>query len=156
EVVVSDPGLSLEEVRARAGIAWGTAVHHLRRLEDTGLLVSVTQSARRRYFAANTPASRSRGQVAALAHPTARKVADLVRQRPGVDQSGLCEALGLRNPAASKHLSQLAAQGLVLPQRLGRRCHYHPTDALHAAFGIIETPVAPPAAYSAPAVPTPA
>ncbi|HEX2066425.1 MAG TPA: hypothetical protein VHI93_06385 [Candidatus Thermoplasmatota archaeon] len=140
EVVVNDPGLSLEEVRARAGIAWGTAVHHLRRLENTGLLVSVAQSARRRYFAANTPASRNRTQVAALAHPTTRRVADLVRQRPGVDQTGLCEALGLRNPAASKHLGQLAAQGLVLAQRLGRRCHYHPTEALHTAFGILEAP----------------
>ncbi|MEA3204241.1 MAG: hypothetical protein QOI63_1921, partial [Thermoplasmata archaeon] len=156
QAVVGDPGLSVEEVRARAGVAWGTAVHHLRRLEDTGLLVSVTQNARRRYFAANTPASSRRVQVAALSHPTARRVADLVRQRPGVDQTGLCEALGLRNPSASKHLQELAAQGLVLPERLGRRCHYHPTEALHAAFGILEAPAAPPLAFSAPAVPAPA
>lgn len=152
QVVVQDPGLSLEEVRARAGIAWGTAVHHLRRLEDNGLLVSIVQNARRRYFAANTPASSHRAHVAALSHPTARRLADLVRQRPGLDQGGLCEALGLRNPAASKHLQQLAAHGLVLVERDGRRCRYHPTDALRTAFGILEGPPAVPAVRPAPRV----
>ncbi|HUR61793.1 MAG TPA: hypothetical protein VM286_05450 [Candidatus Thermoplasmatota archaeon] len=153
ETVLQDPGLSVEEIRARSGVAWGTAVHHLRRLEDTGLLVSVTHNARRRYFAANTAASQRRGHVAALAHPTARRVAELVRQRPGVGQTELCETLGLRNPAASKHLGQLAQQGLVLPERVGRSCHYHPTAALHAAFGVLEVPMAPALAYRAPATP---
>lgn len=152
QVVVQDPGLSLEEVRSRAGIAWGTAVHHLRRLEDTGLLVSIVQNARRRYFAANTPASSHRAHVAALSHPTARRVADFVRQRPGVDQSGLCAALGLRNPTASKHLQQLATHGLVLAERDGRRCRYHPTTALHATLGILETPT-PPAVMQVPRTP---
>ncbi|MCA1811052.1 MAG: helix-turn-helix domain-containing protein [Halobacteriales archaeon] len=150
QVVVQDPGLSVEEVRSRAGIAWGTAVHHLRRLEDTGLLVSVTQNARRRYFAANTPASSRRTHVAALTQPTARRVAELVRRRPGLDQTSLCEELGLRNPAASKHLQQLAAHGLVLAQRDGRRCLYHPTEALHAAFGILEGMAVPPAVRATP------
>jgi DNA-binding MarR family transcriptional regulator len=150
QVVVQDPGLSVEEVRSRAGIAWGTAVHHLRRLEDTGLLVSVTQNARRRYFAANTPASSRRTHVAALTQPTARRVADLVRRRPGLDQTALCEELGLRNPAASKHLQQLAGHGLVLAQRDGRRCLYHPTEALHAAFGILEGMAVPPAVRATP------
>lgn len=154
EAILQDPGLSVEEVRARSGIAWGTAVHHLRRLEETGLLVSVTHNARRRYFAANTAASQRRGHVAALSHPTARRVAELVRQQPGLDQSALCDALGLRNPAASKHLAQLASQGLVMQQRMGRRCHYHPTAALHAAFGVLEVPLAPAVAYRAPATPT--
>lgn len=144
QVVVQDPGLSLEEVRSRAGIAWGTAVHHLRRLEDTGLLVSIVQNARRRYFAANTLASKHRAQLAALTHPTARRLAGLVRERPGLDQTGLCQELGLRNPAASKHLQQLAAHGLLLTQRDGRRVRYHPTDVLHATFGILEgTPTVP-------------
>lgn len=156
DAVVQDPGLSLEEVRARAGIAWGTAVHHLRRLEDTGLLVSVAQGARRRYFAANTAASGRRAQVAALAQPTARRVAECVRHQPGVDQSALCAALGLRNPAASKHLHRLAAQGLVLAERDGRHCRYHPTEALHATFGVLEAPVAAPVTVRAPRVPAPA
>jgi predicted transcriptional regulator len=152
DVVLQDPGVSLEDVRSRAGIAHGTAIHHLRRLEDTGLLVSVSQSARRRYFPANTLTSSRRGQLAALSHPTARLVADLVRRRPGVDQTGLCEALGLRNPAASKHLRQLALHGLVQTQRLGRRCHYHPTEALHAAFGLAEARLVAPRSVPTPAM----
>jgi len=148
ETIVNEPGLSVEDIRSRIGIAWGTAVHHLRRLEAAGLVVSTQQNARRRYFAANTAASSRRVHLAALAHPTARRVAEYVRQAPGTDQTALCVALGLRNPAASKQLQQLAAHGLVLVERDGRRCLYHPTAALQAAFGVYQEPTLP--AYAAP------
>lgn len=138
EVVTQDPGLSLSEVRARTGIAWGTAVHHLRRLENHGMVVSVTQLAHRRYFAADSPAASQRTAVAVVMHPTARRIAQLVSQRPGIDQTGICNALGLNNPAASKHLQQFAAQGLVLVERDGRSRLYRPTGALHSALSLLE------------------
>lgn len=138
DVVTQDPGLSLSEVRARTGIAWGTAVHHLRRLEDHGMVVSVNLLAHRRYFAANTPAASQRTALAVVIHPTARRIAQLVIERPGIDQSGICQALGLNNPAASKHLRQFEAQGLVHSHRSGRSRFYRPTDALGSALRLLE------------------
>ena len=134
EAVVQEPGLSLSEVGQRAGIAWGTTVHHLRRLEAHGMVVSVRELGHRRFFAANTPAAAQRSAMSAVMHPTARRIAEFVAQRPGTDQAGICQALGLNNPAASKHLGQFETRGLVLSQRTGRRRHYHATSGLHSAL----------------------
>jgi predicted transcriptional regulator len=112
-------------------------VHHLRRLESHGLVVSKRQG-ERRYFIANTPAAAQRSAVAVVMHPTARRIAQLVRQQPGIDQTGICLALHLNNPAASKHLGHFEAQGLVVSQRAGRSRLYQPTGALHAALLVAE------------------
>ncbi len=138
DAVTQDPGISLSDVSARAGIAWGTAVHHLRRLEAHDMVVSVTRSGHRRFFAANTPAATQRAAVSVVMHPTARRIAHLVSQRPGIDQTGICKTLNLNNPAASKHLHQFEAQGLVLSQRTGRSRHYHPTGGMHSALLLLE------------------
>lgn len=143
DAVAQDPGLTISEVQTRAGIAWGTTVHHLRRLEDNGMLVSVTRRANRHYFVANSPAAAQRSAIAMLMHPTARRIATLVALQPGIDQTGLCQALGLNGPAASKHLGQFRGQGLVASQRVGRRTVHHPTPGLQAALGLLDpTPTA--------------
>ncbi|MEA3167049.1 MAG: hypothetical protein QOJ26_1933 [Thermoplasmata archaeon] len=137
-IIAQDPGLSLSEVTTRAGIAWGTAVHHLRRLESHGKVVSLRQLGHRRYFIANTEAASQRTAMAVVMHPTARRIAELVSQRPGIDQAGICLALGLHNPAASKHLSQFVDQGLVLSSRSGRSKLYQATGGLHSALRLLE------------------
>lgn len=152
DAIAQEPGLSLSDVAQRAGIAWGTAVHHLRRLESLGLVVSTRDLAHHRFFIANTPAAAQRAAVVAVMHPTARRIAEYVTQRPGTDQAGLCQALGLNNPAASKHLGQFEARGLVLSQRSGRSRLYHATGGLHSALQLLEP--APVAAI--PVAPSPA
>lgn len=138
EIVAQDPGLSLSEVGARAGIAWGTAVHHLRRLEQHGIVVSVRELGHRRFFLANTPAAAQRAAVSVVMHPTARRIAEFVAHRPGTNQAGICQALGLNNPAASKHLSHFEEHGLVVAQRSGRNRHYHATGGLHSALLLLD------------------
>ena len=137
DAIAQEPGLSLSDVAQRAGIAWGTAVHHLRRLESLGLVVSTSGLGHRRFFIANTPAAAQRSAVVAVMHPTARRIAEYVTQRPGTDQAGLCQALGLNNPAASKHLGQFESRGLVLSQRSGRSRLYHATGGLHSALRLL-------------------
>jgi predicted transcriptional regulator len=140
ETIRDGPGVCIGEVRDRAGVAWGTAVYHLHRLERSGAVVSVRQKGARRYFAANTAVSRHRAGIAALAHPTAQRIAQLVHERPGIDQAGLCRALGLLNPAASKHLGRFQALGLVTAQRAGRSRLYQGTEALDQALTALSVP----------------
>lgn len=142
DAVANEPGVTLSEVQQRAGIAWGTTVHHLRRLESHGLVVSVSQRAHRRYFLANTPAAAQRAALAAILHPTARRIATLVAAQPGIDQTGLCQTLGLNGPAASKHLAQFRSHGLVTSLRDGRRTRHAPTAGLHAALQLLGAPPA--------------
>lgn len=139
EAVSSDPGLSLQDVRDRSGIAWGTTVHHLARLERAGYLVSVRHGNHRRFFPANTPVSRSRRELSVLAHPTAHRVAAHVLAEPGTDQKSLCAALGLNNPAASKHLSRMERLGLVSVETVGRSRLYQPTDLLRTTLATMDT-----------------
>ncbi|HEX2066535.1 MAG TPA: helix-turn-helix domain-containing protein [Candidatus Thermoplasmatota archaeon] len=138
DAIRDSPGLCIGGLSSRAGVAWGTAVYHLHRLERSGAIVSVRSGYARRYFAANTPASRHRVGVAALAHPTAQRIAHLVHGRPGIDQSGLCRELGLQNPAASKHLGRFKALGLVTEQRAGRSRLYQGTPALEEALTALD------------------
>jgi len=130
EAIAQEPGLSMQDVRDRAGIAWGTTVHHLARLEHHGLVVSVRDGGSRRYFPANTTAARYRRELSALAHPTTLALARAVAQSPGIDQKGLCAGLGLLNPAASKHLARLGRMGLVEAVPVGRSRRYQPTPRL--------------------------
>lgn len=134
EVIAQDPGLSLQDVRDRAGVAWGTTVHHLTRLERHGLVVSVRHGNHRRYFPANTTESRHRRELSALSHPTARRIATHVSTNPGTDQKSLCLALDLQNPAASKHLTRFEGLGLVQSEIVGRSRLYHPTELMHSVL----------------------
>ncbi|MFO1533423.1 MAG: hypothetical protein ABR562_06985, partial [Thermoplasmatota archaeon] len=127
-----------EDVRDRAGVAWGTTVHHLLRLERHGLVVSVRHGNHRRYFPANTTASRHRRELSALSHPTAHRIATFVAANPGTDQKGVCRGLDLRNPAASKHLSRFDALGLVQAEVVGRSRLYHPTELLQAVLATLQ------------------
>jgi predicted transcriptional regulator len=138
DAVAQEPGLSLSEVTQRAGIAWGTAVHHLRLLERHRLVVSVRELAHHRYFAAGTPAAAQRAAVSVVLHPTARRIAEFVAQRPGTDQAGICRALRLNNPSASKHLSQFESRGLVQSQRVGRSRLYQATGGLRSALLLLD------------------
>lgn len=134
ELVASSPGLGTEQLRAAAGIAWGTAVHHLRRLERNGLVVTQRQGGRLLHFPANSEASRHRASLADLSGPTARRIASLVSGRPGLAQADVCMALGLRGPAVSKHLGRLASRGLVEVRPDGRQRRYLATEQLQLAL----------------------
>ena len=137
EAIAQEPGLTISDLQSRAGVAWGTTVHHLRRLESHGLVVSIAQGGHRRYFIANTPPAAQRLALASLMQPTAHRIATLVAVRPGIDQSALCETLGLNGPSASKHLGHFRGQGLVESQRVGRRTLHRPTQGLLAALGVV-------------------
>jgi DNA-binding MarR family transcriptional regulator len=137
EAIAAEPGLSLRDVSGRAGVAWGTTVFHLRRLERHGLVTSQASGGRRRFFPANSEASRQRAGLSALFHPTARRIAVLVHDEPGIDQKTLCQRLAIQNPSASKHLARFMALGLVLPRRNGRSCRYEPTPELASAVRLI-------------------
>jgi predicted transcriptional regulator len=142
DCIAQEPGITIQELRRRTGVAWGTAVHHLLRLERHGLAVSHRSGGSRRYFPANTRESRSRKAISAIAHPTTNRIARLVAERPGIDQKGICGELGIRNPAASKHLRRLAREGLVASRKVARSCLYEPTPALSEALTLTPAGIA--------------
>lgn len=125
------PGASIQEVREHLDVAWGTTVYHLDRLRRDGLLVSHRHGNHHRYWLSNTPEARLRRGWCVLEQPTARDIALAVASTPGLHQSAICDALDVRAPNASKHLSRLERHGLVAKRRISRFAVYEPTDALH-------------------------
>lgn len=140
DIVTQGTGLCTADVQRRADVAWGTTVHHLRRLERHGLLVSTRAGGQHLYFAAAVGGDRA--DVGALGHATALRIASLVDTRPGIDQKGVCDVLALRNPAASKHLGRFERLGLVRRERIGKSCQYHPTQRLSRALAWVNAPAA--------------
>jgi DNA-binding transcriptional ArsR family regulator len=130
DLLASRPGLGTQELRHAAGLAWGTTVHHLRVLERHGLVIALHQGGRRLHFPAGSEAARHRTGIAALLHDTTRRVAEAVRAAPGIAQQDLCASLGLRAPAASKHLARLAQHGLVTVRAEGKSRRYEATHEM--------------------------
>ncbi len=130
QTILENPGLPVGELCLRIGASWGTTVHHLRRLERGRLVLSQRGRAGRLYFPINSTVSNVREAWAATSSETARKIARFVHDHPGTDQKTVCLALGLRNPAASKHLGRFEQLGLVASRFEARHRIYTPTPNL--------------------------
>ena len=129
----AEPGLGITDLCTRLGVGWGTAVHHLTRLERAGLLVSQDSGRRRRFFAAGEPPAR-RNALCVLATDLNRRIAEHVRRHPGTSQRELCQALGISAPLAHKYLARLIAQDYVNATRQWRTVQYFPGAGLEAAM----------------------
>jgi DNA-binding transcriptional ArsR family regulator len=133
-LVAERPGLTILHAQELLGAAWGTTVHHVRRLEANGLLATVRQGPRVLLYAANTPEAKARRDLALLRNGTAREVARLVAGAPGIRTGALSASLGIGAPSASKHLSRFAAAGLVERPQAGG---FAATERLHQALTLV-------------------
>ncbi len=125
-----NPGTTIQELRERLDIAWGTTVYHLEKLERAGILVSQRHGNHRRYFVAGTKEARTRKGFTVLQTHTARRLAQAVMTNPGANQSELCDQVGIRPPVASKYLKRLEEHSLVRAEQNNRFKHYQPTSLL--------------------------
>jgi len=130
EAVVQEPGISLSELGRRTGISRGALGHHVRLLQDFGLLQERHFGQSVRLFVQGIPAA-SQMAFAALQHPTARDIWSTIARHPGIIQGQLLAAYP-RIPRSSVqfHLGQLVKNGIVVRQRLGRRMAYSTASGL--------------------------
>lgn len=133
----SHPGSSIRAVQRAQDVAWGTAVYHLNRLEKAGRVVSHRSGRAHRYWDSRCPEAAQRRRVIVLKSETPRRLAVAVQAEPGLAQKQLCQRLGMSPSVASKHLSRLAAAGLVEVQPRARARIYYPTPALEKAVHVM-------------------
>lgn len=138
KLVKDQPGIHANDVCDRLGLGWGTAVHHLHILEQHGLLMSHRDGRYRRFFLVGDDRAAQRQAVGVLRHPTSRRVAELVAERPGLIQKQVCESLGLSTSLVAWHLGRLKAAGIVAAQRQGRTVQYRPGPAWSGLEGVGE------------------
>jgi predicted transcriptional regulator len=144
DAIEHNPGITIKEITDVCGVGWGTAVYHLKRLEDERLVTSQRHRQFRRYYKNGGLAREEKHAVAELKHDTAKALAKAVMEHPGSAQKDLCAQLGISAPLAHKYLGRMAKANLVTQERQWREVKYFPTELLGS---VSSTPlVAAPAA----------
>lgn len=113
--IQADPGASFGELCQRAGLAAGVAQHHLRLLEQHGLLRRVRDGRATRFY----PRGPRIGS-AALRSATRARLVDVLREEPQIDAKQLADRLGQRPQSTWHHLRILQDAGILVPTRVGR------------------------------------
>lgn len=124
DLIAANPGATVQDIRRGLGIAWGTAVYHLGRLERAGLVAVRHSEGRRGHWPLGQAPAKD-----ALA-PTGEALARLVSERPGLPQNELARLAGIGPPAACKQLRRLESAGFVEARRSGKARLYLPTSSL--------------------------
>lgn len=117
--VQAAPGVRTCDVAKALGLAAETMNHHVRTLEDFGLLEQRAYGGRRCLFLVGQADRHEKPLLAAAAGPSAR-VLQAVHANPGVTQTALAEQLGLAISTVKWHLDRLAEVGAVTVQHEGR------------------------------------
>lgn len=126
QIVEAQPGIHFHDLAQKAELANGTAVHHLRKLSDSGH-INVRRSGRYTcYFPSGRVDPTQAAAAPLLKSDGAKQVLDAVRSRPGLSNLELAQAIGLQPSTVNYHVQRLANAGLVATLRDGRSIRLHP------------------------------
>lgn len=127
DVVARHPGLPVGELQAMVGVGWGTLHHHLKKLEEAGLVRTVSVGRRRIVHLAGAGAHEG---FALLRGRTARTVARAIVQNPGIGIADLARLSGGSPRAVYYHVKRLAEAGLVTSGGNTRYAHLSAAEPL--------------------------
>lgn len=126
QIVEAQPGIHFHDLAQKAELANGTAVHHLRKLSDSGHL-AVRRSGRYTcYFPGGRVDPHTAAAAPLLKSEGARQVLEAVRGKPGMSNLEVAQATGLQPSTVNYHVQRLSQAGLVAALRDGRMVRLHP------------------------------
>ena len=140
EIVHDSPGLSLDALRERAGLGWGSVYQRVDLLKEAGLLREERDGKRKRLFAAAPPDAEACRQASVgallgrLNRDTARRVARAVLEHPGMGAERLAQLVGIPPRSVYLHIKQLVALGLVEREGTFFRSNLRPTERLRSVL----------------------
>ena len=113
QCVVEHAGAHLRDVARRSRMPLGTALYHLDRLEENGLVVARRDGRYKRYFAAQGIGRREKEVVSLLRHDVPRRIVCALLAHGPATQRALCETIGVSRSTLSFHVNRLLVAGLV-------------------------------------------
>lgn len=139
-VVSAVPGITEAGLRRRTGLPRSSVRHHLRSLEESGVLKSKAVRKERHYFAAGMVEG-TLDRESAVAHGRAHAVLREILLDPGLAQQDLCERVGMTRKILGGYLDVLADNGLIVATRDGRFQRYFAGPGIEADFSarLLET-----------------
>ncbi len=164
QLVETNPGIHLQEVLRRTGLPNGTALHHIRKLVDMGVVTEVAQKGYTCYFVKGQTDFKVMSTAPVLKSPVAMALLRTIAVRPGLSGQGLAAAVGSSPKVVSYHLQRMAGLGLVELTRQGKEIMVCATETgqaaakhYHLAYTQLEPAprVTPAVAVPAPSIPRP-
>ncbi|ELZ17957.1 MarR family transcriptional regulator [Haloterrigena salina JCM 13891] len=150
ETIASGPGCYLSQVSEESGVALSTVRHHVRILEEEGLVAATKVNGKRRYFLADEaavapgdggPTVEDAELHAALAEPAKRAVLETLADLGSAPNGRLADELERDPSTVSHHLSALEADGLVVREKEGRSVVNELAPTVEAALSETERPL---------------
>lgn len=128
-LIEDEPGLHLRELERRSGVPLSTLRHHLRYLEEHGLVDAEDDRNLTRYFARTLVEPRDRDALAALRQEALRRVLLFVLAKGGqATHKEISEGIGAPPSTLAVYLAQLVKRGLLARRSLGRESRYDAVD----------------------------
>lgn len=151
ELIKSNPGIHLSEIARELDFAWGTTLHHLRKLRADRLILYKEMGHHKSFFVNGSGLSEKQMEAMSLIkNGTLSRLAQYLENHPRVSLKELSEALQISPPLAAFHIRKLEKAGLVQKVRDGKSVRLSTTQALPAGFlqtlGVPEGGVVPDAA----------
>lgn len=109
QAIRDEPGVHFSEIVRRAGVGNGTAVYHLRLLEEAGLVRMVSDGTLTRLYPTDRPLDKRTYEL----HGRDRETLTAVEQLPGITQKALRSRLKRSASAVSRSVGRLAILGYV-------------------------------------------
>lgn len=128
EYVEANPGVHFSKLKRDLDMETGLLQHHLRELEDHGVLESRDHQDRRRLFVAQELDDEERAILSWLRYETTRHILlFLLREGPRRNRD-IAEAVGVTPATVSWHISRLVDAGVVEEGSEGRNSSYAVAD----------------------------
>jgi len=123
--IVANPGVHMNAIRDRFELSNGEVAYHLRVLEREGLVSSMSDGLRRRFYPGEGAGQQERPQELTVAQ---NLLVSLMEQSPGITGSELAKLAGTSPQVVNYHLKKLWRMDLISMDRDGRlvRCFVKP------------------------------
>lgn len=135
ELIKHNPGIHLSGIARDLEYAWGTTLHHLRKLRADRLILFKDIGHHKSFFINGSGLSEKQMEAMSLIkNGTLAKLAHYLEAHPRTSLKEMSEALRISPPLAAFHIRKLEKAGLVQKAREGKTVRLSTTQVLPAGF----------------------
>lgn len=135
ELIKQRPGIHLSEISRQLDMAWGSTLHHLRKLREERIVQTKKIAHHKCYFLNGSGYSDAQMRVMSLLkNDTLADVAAAIEAHPDSSLKDLSEKIGISAPLAAHHVKTLEKAGVIQKERAGKAVKIRATDLVPRGF----------------------
>jgi DNA-binding MarR family transcriptional regulator len=135
ELIKQRPGVHLSEISRSLDLAWGSTLHHLRKLREQRLIQIKKNGHHKCYFLNGSGYTDAQmDAVSLLKNQTLADVAAAIEAHPDSSLKAISQALGISPPLTAHHVKTLEKAGLIRKERAGREVRIKTSSTLPPGF----------------------